>query len=185
MLYTGKGDVGTTKTLTQKPGERISKASCQTEALGTLDELNAYLGVCKVKARDCVWHAYGMSLSQMVGQAQQNLFIIQAEVAGSDKKIKPSKVGEIEVMVNEMERQMPPIHSFFVSGGTELAAEFDVARTMARRAEREVIRAIEAGEVVISENTRAYLNRLSTLFYALARFSNFKAGITEEKPTYE
>lgn len=184
-LYTRKGDGGTTKTLKQAPGVRVSKASCQTEALGTLDELNSFLGLCKVKAKSLKWRVDGQSASDIVDQAQQNLFIIQAELAGSEKTIKPSKVGEIETLVDKMEGRMPPIKSFFVSGGTEMGAMFDVARTFVRRAERTVIRAVEAQEVSISQYTKSYLNRLSSLCYALARFSNFKGGVKEESPTYE
>lgn len=185
MLFTRKGDGGTTKTLKQKPGERVSKASCTTEALGTLDELNSFLGLCKVKSASLNWSVEGKTPAQILNQAQQNLFIVQAEIAGAEKTIKQEKVDEVENYVNKMEEQMPPIKSFFVSGGTEMGASFDVARTFARRAERSVIRGIEAGEITIGEGTRAYLNRFSSLCYALARFSNFKAGIKEEPPTYE
>src|SRR3989344_404519 len=185
MLYTRKGDGGTTKTLKQKSGERVSKASCTTEALGTLDELNSFLGLCKVKAKALKWKVDGKTAAEMLALTQRNLFIVQAEIAGAEKTIKPSKVGEIEVLVDEIEREMPPIKTFFISGGTEMGASFDVARTFARRAERTVIRAIEAGEISIGEHTRAYLNRLSSLCYALARFANFKAGVVEEPPKYE
>ncbi|HEY4498987.1 MAG TPA: cob(I)yrinic acid a,c-diamide adenosyltransferase [Candidatus Paceibacterota bacterium] len=184
-FYTRKGDGGTTKTLKQKPGDRVSKASCTTEALGTLDELNSFLGLCKVKAKGLKWKIEEKTPSEIVNQAQQNLFIVQAEIAGAEKTIKASKVGEVETLVDEMEKLMPPIKSFFVSGGTEAGALFDVARTFVRRAERTVIRAVEAGEVSIGEHTRAYLNRLSSLCYALARFSNFKADVKEEPPSYE
>ena len=64
-------------------------------------------------------------------------------------------------------------------------ATFDVARTLTRRAERTVVRAVEAEEVKIGEHTKAYLNRLSSLCYALARLTNFKAGVKEEPPSYE
>ncbi len=184
MLYTRKGDGGTTKTLKQKPGERVSKASCTTEALGALDELNSFLGLCKVKAKNRKYKIENKTLSEIVNQTQQNLFIVQAELAGADKTIKPSKVGEIETLVDNIEKEMPPIKTFFVSGGTELAAYFDVARTLARRAERAVIRAMETGKVSMGDHTKAYLNRLSSLCYALARYANFKSGVKEEPPTY-
>ncbi len=184
-LFTGKGDLGTTKTLKQGKGERISKSSCLTEALGTVDELNSFLGLCKVRAKKFRWKVSDLSFQQIVNQAQQDLFIVQAELAGAKKTIKASKLGEIEDLVAEMERQMPPIKTFFVSGGTEEAALFDFARTLARRAEREVIRAVGVGEAEIGDNTRAYLNRLSTLFYAMARLINHLSGIKEEPPTYE
>ncbi|TSC67520.1 MAG: cobalamin adenosyltransferase PduO [Parcubacteria group bacterium Gr01-1014_72] len=186
MLYTRKGDGGTTKTLRQQgTGERISKASCQTEALGTLDELNSFLGLCRVRAALLRWKVEGKTPSEIIRQVQHNLFIVQAELAGADKKIKPSKVGELEEYTDAIEKMMPPITSFFVPGGTEVGALFDVARTQARRAERTVIRAVEAGEITLNEHTRGYLNRLSSLLYALARFANYKAGVKEEPPTYE
>lgn len=162
----------------QKKGGRISKASCQTEALGALDELNSFLGLVKVKARE-------KTLKEIVHKTQENLFIIQAEVAGADKTIKSDKIKELENYIGAAERAMPPIKSFFISGGTELGALFDVARTFARRAEREVIRAAEVREISVNKNTLAYLNRLSSLCYALARFANFKAGVKEQSPKYE
>ncbi|MFA6273341.1 MAG: cob(I)yrinic acid a,c-diamide adenosyltransferase [Candidatus Paceibacterota bacterium] len=187
MLYTKKGDSGTTKTLRQKKGERISKASCQTEALGTLDELNSFLGLVKVKAESAgqTCEIAGLTCAEIIHQVQENLFIIQAEVAGADKTIKVGKIKELETYIGAAERAMPPIKTFFVSGGTELGALFDVARTFTRRAEREVIRAMEAKEIFVGQYTLAYLNRLSSLCYALARFANFKAGIKEQSPKYQ
>ena len=185
MLYTKKGDRGTTKTLRQKRGERISKASCQTEALGALDELNSFLGLVKVKVKSLKWKVVSKKPTEILEQVQQNLFIIQAEVAGADKIIKVGKVKELENYIGVAERMMPPIKPFFISGGTELGALLDVARTFARRAEREVIRVVETKEISVGENTLAYLNRLSSLCYALARFANFKAGVKEQSPKYE
>ena len=185
MLYTGKGDNGTTSTLKEKSGQRVSKASSQTEALGTLDELNSFLGLCKVKAQDLPWLIGDKKISDIIHQSQSNLFIVQAELAGSDKTIKASKVGEVEELVNEIETLMPRIKTFFIPGGTEMSVTFDIARTFARRAERKVIRAVEEKEVSIGQYTKAYLNRLSSLCYALARFSNFKSGIKEIPPTYK
>ena len=185
MLYTKKGDGGTTKTLRQKKGERISKTSCQTEALGALDELNSFLGWVKVKAKSLKWKITGLTCEDIINGVQQNLFIIHAEVAGADKIIKENKIKELENCIGAAERAMPPIKSFFLAGGTELGALFDVARTFARRAEREVIRAVEAKEISVGEQTLAYLNRLSSLCYALARFSNFKAGVKERSPKYQ
>jgi len=75
--------------------------------------------------------------------------------------------------------------TFFISGGTELAALFDVARTIARRAERRAVEVSEEGRQKISENSLAYLNRLSSLLYALARLTNHKSAITEQIPYYQ
>ena len=96
MLYTKKGDRGTTKTLRQKKGERISKASCQTEALGALDEFNSFLGLVKVRVKNLKWKITGQACENIINEVQQNLFIIQAEVAGADKTIKAGKIKELE-----------------------------------------------------------------------------------------
>ncbi len=189
MLYTGKGDGGTTKTFGANQ-ERISKASELPEALGTLDELNSFIGLSKVKAsRD---HDPKVSIgkrarstSAILADIQETLFIVQAEVAGAPKKVGKSKVTETERITDTLEKLMPPITTFSVAGGTELSATLDVARTLARRAERRVIAVAELGIQTISPNTKAYLNRLSSLLFALARFANESAGIVRQTPKYK
>jgi len=94
-------------------------------------------------------------------------------------------IKEIENIIDTIEKELPPIKSFFISGGTELASLFDIARTISRRAERRVIAVADEGKVEIKASTKSYLNRLSSILYALARFSNFRAGITEESPDYK
>ncbi len=176
MLYTRKGDGGTTKTF--GCDQRISKSSAVAEALGSLDEINSLLGLCKVKAGT-------NETAKILDRAQHNLFIIQAELAGADKHLAAEKVTEAEAIVDEIEKQLPPITSFFVSGGTELGAMFDVARTIARRAERRVVAVSEEGKVKLGQATMQYLNRLSSLLYALARLTNHRSGIKEEPPHYQ
>lgn len=183
MLYTRAGDKGTTKTFACD--QRISKSSATAEALGSLDEVNSFLGMCKVHRDSVNYKILNNSFSEVVHQVQQNLFIIQAELAGSPKSISAEKVTEVESFVDSIEKELPPIKTFFISGGTELASLFDFSRTLARRAERRVVAVHEEGKVKIGSETLAYLNRLSSLLYALARFSNFKAGVTEEPPKYK
>jgi len=176
MLYTGKGDDGTTKTF-GCCDQRISKSSAITEALGALDEINSFLGVIKVSA-------HAGALATILADVQQNLFIVQAEIASADKHIAQEKVREMESIIDAIEAELPPIKTFFVSGGTELATLLDFARTLARRAERRVVSVTEEGSVSVGKETSAYLNRLSSLLYALARQVNHKSGITEEPPVY-
>ncbi|MFA6602114.1 MAG: cob(I)yrinic acid a,c-diamide adenosyltransferase [Candidatus Paceibacterota bacterium] len=184
MLYTRKGDSGTTKAFDTKAGERISKSSCRTESLGALDELNSFLGIAKVKSTPLDWTVKGRKLSDIVAWSQNGLFIVQAEVAGADKRVTEDKVTEMEAWVDAIEAELPPIKTFFISGGTELAAIFDVCRTMARKAERRVIKAFEEDSIKVGPSTLAFLNRLSSLFYALARLTNHKSGIKEVPPEY-
>jgi len=248
MLYTRKGDDGTTKDLKSGARERKSKSSCQTEALGALDELNSFLGLVKVKSQAIDLKAFSnesgpeatdkmtvydrrgsgtincktvsnrkasdsinqkvqsstarpnrvskptngssfdlneMDLAGVVQWIQNALFIVQAEVAGADKHVGQGKVTEMEGWIDSIEKLLPPIKSFFMSGGTELAALLDFSRTLARKAERRVIAGAEAGEFKIDPATLAFLNRLSSLLYALARLNNHKSGITEVPPGYQ
>jgi cob(I)alamin adenosyltransferase len=188
-LYTGKGDGGTTKTFgPDQP--RISKATEMPEALGTLDELNSFLGLAKIRAKHVQDSGVQIGkrlrpISAILRDVQETLFIVQAEVAGAPKKVGKVKVTEVEKIIAAIEEVIPPIKSFSISGGTEISALLDVSRTLARRAERRVISVHELGLRNLSPNTRAYLNRLSSLLFALARLANHKSGIAEENPSYK
>lgn len=189
MLYTGKGDGGTTKTFGCDQ-QRISKSSELPEALGTLDELNSYVGLAKVKAMQAgdpriPVGKRSRSFSSVLADIQETLFIIQAEVAGAPKRVKKAKVSQAELLTNTMEALMPPITTFTVAGGTELSATLDVARTLSRRMERRLVGVSELGLRKISPNTKAYANRLSSLLFALARYANESAGIARETPKYK
>jgi cob(I)alamin adenosyltransferase len=177
MLYTGKGDGGTTNTFGCDQ-QRISKSSELPEALGTLDELNAFLGLAKVRA------ASESRIASTLREIQETLFIIQAEVGGADKRVGDEAVVKVEEIMNGIEDEIPPLKGFSIAGGTELSALLDVARTLARRAERRVIAVRDAKLRELAPATLAYLNRLSSLLFALARLANHLAGVAEENPKY-
>ena len=211
-LFTGKGDSGTTKIF--GCNQKISKSSAIAEALGSLDEINSFLGLCKVQSKYLDYQFRGRGLWEIVHDIQKNLFIVQAEMAGADKSVTENKVKEMEEIIDGIEKTMSPIKSFFISGGSPEISEdqiggaglgslFDIARTIARRAERRAVavseeftnqslfekddekKAVESKEDrQIDKNTLAYLNRLSSILYALARYSNYLAGIKEEAPDY-
>ena len=174
-LFTGKGDGGTTKAFGCDQ-QRISKSSELPEALGALDELNAYLGLVKLRA--------SARIKEGLRNVQEMLFIVQAELAGADKKLPEDAVGELEGEVNALEKEMPPITNFSIAGGTELSAALDVARTFARRAERRVVAVADQGVRTVPPITKAYLNRLSSLLFAYARIANHEAGVPDEHPRY-
>lgn len=177
MLYTGKGDGGTTKAFGQNQ-TRISKASELPEALGSLDELNAFLGFVKMRSIDAP------RIRDILKNTQEQLFIVQAEIAGADKRLAVGSVERIEQIVNDIEKEIPPLKGFSIAGGTELSALLDVARTLSRRAERRVVAIIDSGLRDVSDETKAYMNRLSSLLFALARLANHLAGVEEENPKY-
>ena len=183
MLYTRKGDNGTTKTF--GCDQRISKSSAVAEALGVMDEVNSYLGLCKVKAKEKGFLVGEISFEKIIHDIQKNLFIVQAELAGATESISEKKVKEMESIVDDIEKQIPEVESFFISGSIELSAMFDFARTLARRAERRVVAVYEAGDVGIGKSTLGYLNRLSSVLYALARLSSHLSGIKEQSPDYK
>ncbi|MDZ4231452.1 MAG: cob(I)yrinic acid a,c-diamide adenosyltransferase [Patescibacteria group bacterium] len=188
MLYTGKGDKGTTRVIDSK--ERFSKGSDLAEALGSLDELNSFIGLCKFKARQMqdggvtVGHKEEKT-SDILRQAQENLFIIQAQVAGADKKINKAKVTKLEKIIDTIEQEIPPLKGFSIAGGTELSSLLDIARTLARRTERRVVLVKEMGSRKLPGYTLPYLNRLSSLLFALARLSNHRSGVKEKRPSYK
>lgn len=176
-LFTGKGDQGTTTAFGCNQ-QRISKSSELPEALGSLDELNAFLGFVKMRS------SAEPRIMSALRDVQEKLFIIQAEVAGADKRVGEGAVKNVEDMVNAIEKEIPPVKGFSIAGGTELSALLDVARTLARRAERRVTAVKEAGLRELTPLTMAYLNRLSSLLFALARLANHQAGVAEETPKY-
>lgn len=182
-LFTGRGDDGTT--YAYDCDQRFTKGSGVAEALGTVDEINSFLGLLKVKSAQENFEHGELSIANLIEEVQQNLFIIQAELAGAKKNIEAEKVSKMGELINSIESELPPIKTFFVSGGTELAAMCDFARTVARRAERRVVVVHDAKSAPVGEQTLAYLNRLSSMLYALARLANHKFGIVEEKPHYE
>lgn len=182
MLYTRKGDNGSTKTF--GCDQRISKSSAIAEALGSLDEANSFLGIVKTLEGIDKLMISTASFKEIIHQIQENLFIIQAEVAGAEKTIGEEKVKAVEMIIADIEKILPPIKTFFISGGTNIASAFDFSRTLARRAERRVVAVSEEGLVKVGPHTLAYLNRLSSLLYALARLSNHKSGINERSPIY-
>lgn len=182
MLFTGAGDKGKTKLF--GCDQKISKSSKIAEALGSLDELNSLLGILKVKSGEQNFSFEEKKFSNIIHEVQQNLFIIQAELAGAQKKLGEHSVTNLEEIINAIEKALPPIKTFFISGGTELASLCDFSRTVTRSTERRVVEVVEESEATVGELTLPYLNRLSSLFYAFARLVNYKSGIKEEPPSY-
>jgi len=195
MLYTRKGDGGTTGLFSAKGGpasgwgcdQRISKSSNIAEALGSLDEINSFLGLLKIKTGGVYFSLpkKRISVPDTIDHIQQDLFIIQAQIAGAEKVIAPEKIIWLEEIIDSIEKKLPPIKTFFVPGGTELSALSDVARTIARRAERRVIAVSDEGKIIVNKESLAYLNRLSSVLYAFVRNFNRIAFIKEETPKYK
>ena len=186
MLYTKKGDEG--KTQIFGCDQKLSKSSVIAEALGSLDETNSFLGIVKAKLaeRNITLYSVGPErAADIIQEMQENLFIIQAEVAGADKTIGEEKIREVEDLIAGIEKGIPSVNSFIIPGVSIESAELDFARTLVRKTERRVVAVLDEGLVKTSPETLAYLNRLSSLLFALARLSAYKSGINESAPSYE
>ncbi len=180
MLYTRKGDKGNTYIFSCD--QKMSKSSERAEALGAVDEINSLLGLLKVKSENFQFSIINSQLMNIIESIQQDLFIVQAILGGADKVLTAERVAHMEGIVDAIEKEMPPIHSFFLAGGTELSVLCDYARAVARRAERRVV-ALHEQDPLPAEVLR-YLNRLSSLLYAVARWVNVKAGAGQKTPRY-
>jgi cob(I)alamin adenosyltransferase len=177
MYYTGKGDGGTTTLFGSR--DRVSKQDPIFNALGSLDELNCWLGVCATKAATDDDEKIAKEISPLLIRLQEQLFIIQAELAGSDKKMELQHSEELESTIAMIAPQLKERTSFTVPGGSELSASLDYGRALARRCERAVL-ATEP-----SENVKKYLNRLSSVLFVLARRVNDCKNIEEQAPSYQ
>jgi cob(I)alamin adenosyltransferase len=187
ILYTGYGDNGTT-TLYDCKQHRISKSSILIEALGAVDELNAYMGIIKVLSKeDNFYIELGDEkkyFDKIIDDIQQNLFVIQAELGGSKMTVSKDELDKAEKLIKKISDELPPIKSFTISGGSVLSSSLDFGRTLARRAERRTIGVVDEGKREMGEGTISYMNRLSTILFALSRYTNHLLSIKEEHPDY-
>lgn len=169
-IYTKKGDKGKTSVF-KNPGKKISKNSVLTSAIGTVDELDSFLGVA-------VSISENQEVKRQIKEVQNNLLRIGSILAGSPLKFTEKETTKLEKSIDEMDKILPKLRNFIVPGGTKLSAHLHFARCLTRRCEREVVRVDESTK--ISPNILKYLNRLSDYFFVLARFVNFKNNVAEE-----
>jgi cob(I)alamin adenosyltransferase len=170
-IYTRAGDAGRTRLAT---GETVSKAELRVEAYGAVDETNACLGLARLHT------AQDAELDAALARIQNELFDLGADLStpakpdeapGHALRILDSQVARLEREIDAMNAELPPLTSFILPGGAPAAAGLHLARTVCRRAEREAVRLIEAGEPVSGAALR-YLNRLSDHLFVAARFAN-------------
>ena len=129
------------------------------------------------------WLVEDERLSQILLDVQHHLFTVQAELAGAGKSIPKKNVTELEKRIAKIEAELPKITTFFVPGGSELSSRLDIARAVSRRAERRVVEVHESEEK-LNEHTITYMNRLSSLLYALVRLVNHLNATNELPPEY-
>lgn len=170
-VTTKTGDKGTTALV---GGGRVSKASMRVQAYGEVDELNSYLGV--IRASEPAADA-----DRILHEIQNVLFTLGCDLAtpsGVDvPRLTEQHVASLDAHLEKIQSQLEPLEEFILPGGGIVGAQLHFARTLARRVERSVVRL--SGVESISETCIAYLNRLSDLFFVLARAVNRNAGISE------
>lgn len=173
-IYTGTGDNGTTGLL---GGQRLRKDAPRVEAYGSVDELNAHIGLALAYLHN---HP---RMCEMLQHVQNTLFAIGSELAtpiGQKPPVEPvdaSHVRELEGWIDEMEQSLPPLRHFILPGGGAGSALLHVARTVCRRTERRVVTLFhtEPGNAYII----TFLNRLSDLLFVMARTLNATEGVED------
>ncbi len=171
-IYTKTGDKGETGLFN---GSRVPKDDPRVEAYGTVDELNSILGLYRADQADPL-------LFTEIRRIQEELFELGADLAtpGGQKSLSllASSISFLENRIDEIMGCLPDLQSFILPGGSIPASQLHIARTVCRRAEREVISLMRQED--IPDILLVYLNRLSDYLFALARHENHRQGCGDE-----
>ena len=174
-IYTKTGDDGLTGLLANR---RVPKDDARIEAYGTVDELNALLGLVRATGLDPVADA-------LLTAIQDQLFVVGSALADPlpdgpfHNLVTDEHARELEVAIDTMEAELEPLTKFILPGGTVAASHVHLARTVARRAERLVVHLARQPGEHVPHQVIIYLNRLSDLLFVLARVLNHRAGIAD------
>lgn len=176
-IYTRTGDAGDTALF---GGGRVSKDHYRVTAYGSVDELNAHVGLAVATVRDD-------EIRSRLELLQHDLFAIGANLSSVPRDdgsrhahlppLPDGRVAEMEGWIDEASGELPPLREFILPGGSEGAAALHVCRTVCRRAERAVVHLATLEPV--EESVVVFLNRLSDLMFALARLENARAEIPD------
>jgi len=175
-IYTRTGDDGTTGLI---GGKRVSKDAGSIEACGSLDELNALIGMVRSRI-------IPDKVDKVLLAVQENLFTIGAELATPEdapekkREIRDADVLALEKEIDSFEEVLPPLKRFILPGGEAAGAELHLVRAVTRRAERRCVSLSRLQK--INPQILRYLNRLSDLFFVLARYINRQQSIPESHP---
>lgn len=181
-IYTRVGDGGETYLV---GGQKVPKDSPRLECYGTVDELNSFLGLASASLSEAAGQHPGLRpLALTLRRVQHELFNLGSILATLPEDVHPNQpritegeVARLELEIDEANRELPPLRSFVLPGGTRLNAEFHACRTICRRAERMTV-ALSRQADIDPVNIR-YLNRLSDAFFVWSRWANIVMGIDE------
>jgi cob(I)alamin adenosyltransferase len=174
-IYTKTGDDGTTGILGRG---RVSKDDLRIAAYGTVDEINAVLGVARAHGLDAL-------AEPIVAQLQNELFVVGSALADPSPEgqfhnaITQAHVEQLEHTIDALEAELKPLVQFILPGGVPAAAQLHLARTVCRRAERLVVELSHKPGEAVARSALVYLNRLSDLLFVLARAVNHRARVAD------
>jgi len=181
-VYTRTGDKGETGLV---GGKRVAKDSPRIEAYGTIDELNSIAGLARAfNAERLKQGAAHRFLDEVLGKIQDELFDLGSELATPAEsayegmyRVGEKEVKRIEELIDQCQKDLAPLNSFVLPGGGKIGALIHQCRTVCRRAEREILRLSRMEQ--LSEWPLKYVNRLSDLFFVLARWAGKQTGEKE------
>jgi cob(I)alamin adenosyltransferase len=173
-IYTRTGDDGTTSL---GSGERRKKYDLRVDAYGTLDEVNAALGIARLHTGD------DAALDAMLARIQNDLFDVEADLCLSEKgpggarlTVTDAQVIWLESRIDLLNEHLSPLRSFILPGGTAAGAYLHLARTMCRRAERVMVELKDQPGEMVTEESLKYVNRLSDFLFVAGRHANDRGG---------
>jgi cob(I)alamin adenosyltransferase len=181
-VYTRTGDKGNTALV---GGRRVAKDSPRIESYGTIDELNSIIGLVRAFNAEKLGHGEAHRyLDEVLAKIQDELFDLGSELATPEDaayagmyRVGAAEVKRIEETIDHCQKDLAPLRSFILPGGGKIGAFLHQCRTVCRRAEREILRLSRAED--LSEWPLKYVNRLSDLFFVLARWMAKQAGEEE------
>jgi cob(I)alamin adenosyltransferase len=175
-IYTKAGDKGETHLA---GGQRVAKDSLRIECYGTVDELNAFVGMACISAEDCI-----PELAAILRRVQHELFNLGSILATRPEDVHPkqaritgSEIEQLEKEIDRMNADLAPLRSFVLPGGSRINTELHACRTICRRAERLAVSLAREEETPVE--AVQYLNRLSDAFFVWSRWANHVLGVPE------
>lgn len=186
-IYTRRGDSGQTDLFSGGEMHRIEKDSLRIEAIGDVDELNSFIGLSLTSNPES-------HVTNLLLEIQKDLFVLGADLAtpvkqavrGNDDvpRVSDIRISEFEKIMDDLSSELEPMTSFILPGGSTCAAQLHLCRSICRRAERTCVALMHEEAQngrMMSDLPCKFLNRLSDLFFILARYENLKKNMAEVK----
>ena len=177
-IYTRTGDDGTTSLGT---GARRKKYDLRVAAYGTIDEVNAVIGL--VRLHTAGDKSLDVALDASLGRIQNDLFDVEADLCLSEKgpggaklTVTDAQVAWLEAEIDRLNAELAPLKSFILPGGSPVSAYMHLARTVCRRAERIMVELKDQPGEAVSEPSLKYVNRLSDYLFVAGRYGNNKGA---------